>query len=780
MKTKNLTVLYTNKNWISLFAIAVFSLYPQVNADQFGSGSNAFEIEFAVIGNPGNPPFSEERPYGVVDYIYRIAKYEVSLEVVAKANAEGQLGLPEEPHELIEVPPRPAMAVTGMSWNHAARFVNWLNEDKGFPHAYRFAVQPGEEGYDSNANIIPWTSGDSGYDHGNPFRNLHCRYHLPSFAERFKAAYYDPEANNGEGRYTTYANGTDMEPIPVAGGTEPGTAVWNQANLQGPADVFNAGGLSPWGVMALEGNVWEWEETSANLRNDEGDAFRALSGGSWRGLFRASAGLSATGSRFTVADIHPGFGGLSFGFRIASRAESSRTFQVDSIDRHLNDISFVWSSLGDGWAYTPQVRDLLVGSEWEAVATRYRWPIPRTRWTDAGALQRASEKMYRVIAEEVKPPDRGKLLGSELMHVIRNTRARLGQASYPTEDVKWGVEIHKIVYETVDPFGLVTSASGALIVPTGTEKTLPLMSWQHGTEIYKGSPPSSLDSFPSESNSYYHNLGIFYASSGYVTAMPDYLGLGVSPGLHPYLHAKTEASAVIDMLRAARVFCDENGIALNSQLFLAGYSQGGHATVAAHREIESNHTDEFSVTASAPMAGPYDMSGSLDHLLTNLNYPTPMSFAYALAAWLPIYNLADTLETFFSDTYDGRLVPRLDGRSTFDQVDAAMAPTVAQALDPAFHDAIRNDENHPFRLAAADNDLLDWTPEAPVRLFHCAGDQDVPYWNSEAALNEYKSRGACCVDLFDPTPPGVIWGHQNCYRPSIIGAKKWFDSLKEE
>ncbi|MCB1096140.1 MAG: SUMF1/EgtB/PvdO family nonheme iron enzyme [Verrucomicrobiae bacterium] len=786
-KQTNLFMPFRKTLSVLLILVTAVLVCADARGDQFGSGDNIFEVDFVTIGAPGNPPFSEGRPYGVVDYVYRLAKYEVSLDLITKANAEGQLGLPQSLDEAIEAAPRPAMAATGLSWNHAARFINWLNEEKGFPHAYKFAIQPGEEGYDPNANIIPWNDGDTGYDPDNPFRNRHCRYHLPSFAERFKAAYFKPLGDDSDGVYTTYANGTNVEPVPVAGGTEPVTAVWHQPLAQGPADVNNAGGLSSWGVMALEGNVSEWEETTLDLKNKDGAAARAISGGKWFGIIHPEVGLSAIGSRSWTSEIPPGTTITTVGFRVASRVvnrPTPTTFRMESITRRNANLQMTWNDLGNGWAYTPQKRDLNEESEWTAVASRYRWPSPATQWTEVGAISPgvpSSGMLYRISAEKPAAPNRGKLIRSERMHslTMAASRSRLAGHSYPTDEVRWGVDIFKIVYETVDPFGFSITASGALLVPSSTDEMLPLMSWQHGTEIYKGSPPSARDSVPSEANSYYHELGIFFASSGYVTAMPDYIGLGDSPGLHPYLHAATEASAVVDLLRAVRTFCGDNGIRLNDQLFLAGYSQGGHATVAAHREIEQHHHEEFTVTSSAPMAGPYDMSASLRYLLSTPDYPTPLFFAYVLAAWMPIYELGETLEEFFAPTFDQRLVPKLDGNATFDDVHAAMAVDVATALDPSFLQNIRSHSEHAFWQAAGFNSPLDWAPVAPMRLFHCSGDEAVPFANAEAAKGAYESNGACCVEIIDPSPAGSNWTHSDCYRPSIIAAKAWFDQMRQ-
>jgi formylglycine-generating enzyme required for sulfatase activity len=254
----------------------------------FGSGANQFTVDFVTIGNPGNPAdaTSDPNPAGSVPYVYRIGKYEISREMIEKANAAGGLGLTLDPMDFVSGSlgsgPRPAMPATGMSWNEAARFTNWLNTSKGFPAAYKFSVQAGEPGYSANANIEVWQAGDAGYDANNLFRNGLAYYFLPSVDEWYKAAYFDPNANGGAGRYWDYQSGSDTLPSPVASGTDLGTAVYFQEADQGPADITLAGGLSPNGTMAQGGNVWEWQETEGDGINDDASSCcRALSGSGW-------------------------------------------------------------------------------------------------------------------------------------------------------------------------------------------------------------------------------------------------------------------------------------------------------------------------------------------------------------------------------------------------------------------------------------------------------------------------------------------------------------------
>jgi hypothetical protein len=236
------------------------------HADTFGGGGNTFEIEFVTIDDPDNPPdriFPEDF-VGAVSHVYRIGKYEVSRDMVTKANSVGNLGI-----TLANITQlggnRPDVPATGVSWNEAARFVNWLNTNNGSSPAYKFSTRPGDVGYNSNENILLWDSADAGYDEDNQFRNSQAHFFLPSVDEWHKAAYYDPDANGGAGGYWVFPIGSDSAPTAVASGILAGTAVYNQPFLQGPADVTLAGGLSPYGVMGMGGKCLGTGKDGARL-----------------------------------------------------------------------------------------------------------------------------------------------------------------------------------------------------------------------------------------------------------------------------------------------------------------------------------------------------------------------------------------------------------------------------------------------------------------------------------------------------------------------------------
>jgi hypothetical protein len=315
--TTELTIMKAT-SILGFAVLTLLSVPTSTLAESFGTGANQFTIDFVLIGNPDNRPDTsgDPNPAGSVPYVYRMGKYEVSRDMVAKASDAGNLGISLDPMTVVAGGPRPNMPGTGVTWNEAARFVNWLNSSQGFPQAYKFSTQPGDTDYDASENILLWQLGDIGYNPTNRFRNSLARYFLPSAHEWYKSAYYDPDGNGGNGGYWDFPTGSDSAPTPVDSGTIAGTAVYRQTFAQGPADVTEAGGLSPFGAMGLGGNVLEWEETDRDLINDDPRSLRATRGGDFETM--APSEMSALDHKHVS---NPTSQDLAIGFRVASIPE---------------------------------------------------------------------------------------------------------------------------------------------------------------------------------------------------------------------------------------------------------------------------------------------------------------------------------------------------------------------------------------------------------------------------------------------------------------------------
>lgn len=285
----------------------------------FGSGANAFNMEFVTIGNPGNAADSVKSS-GSVGYAFQLGKFEVTRDMIAKYNtiygngASQAITLADMGSYGANGASRPA---TGVSWNEAARFVNWMNTSTGGHAAYKFTTAG------VNDNIVLWDSSDvADYDPSNPFRSKRATYVLPSYQEWYKAAYYDPSMG-ATGGYWTYPTASDSVPTKITtNSTASGTAVYNNdAGGTGTVDADQAGGLSAYGVMGMAGNALEWTESNIDATNGNHSSvapgfIRVLLGGGFRNQsqFMSSSYMISNQPQ----NAFPGNENIDFGFRVAS------------------------------------------------------------------------------------------------------------------------------------------------------------------------------------------------------------------------------------------------------------------------------------------------------------------------------------------------------------------------------------------------------------------------------------------------------------------------------
>lgn len=334
--------------------------------------------------------------------------------------------------------------------------------------------------------------------------------------------------------------------------------------------------------------------------------------------------------------------------------------------------------------------------------------------------------------------------------------------------LEYAVDVHRIVYDTPDPNGNPTYASGLVFIPQEVECPMPMFTYLHGTKSLK-----------TQTFYYFQDewfLGAVMAASGYVASMPDYIGLGFSPGLHPYQHARSEATASIDLLRVARTICAQTEVELNGQLFITGYSQGGHATLATHRMIQEELSDEFTVTASAPGSGPYDMSGHQFDMVAEMEpYSVPGYLPYVILSYQSVYGgfFNDYSEIFVSP-YDETLPPLFNGEYGFDAINAAMPEIPRLIINPDYEEAFFSDPEHPFLLALRDNDVYDWVPEAPVLFNYCSSDEEVTYLNTIFTVEHMTGLGANNIEAINRSDE---LGHYECANPSLLFSKIWFDGM---
>lgn len=325
---------------------------------------------------------------------------------------------------------------------------------------------------------------------------------------------------------------------------------------------------------------------------------------------------------------------------------------------------------------------------------------------------------------------------------------------------KCDVKVIGLNYVTPGVRGEVTNASGVLLLPSGADcgVSAPLVAYAKGTDVQK---PRTLAN-PTDSET--GLLAAMYAGQGYAVVATDYLGFAKSDySFHPYLHADSEASSVIDSIRAARQATPAMGGSLSGKVMLTGYSQGGHASMAAHREIEKNLAGEINVVAGAHQAGPYNLSGSmkLPDAIAGYQFFVP----YLVTAWQKIYgNLYSNVNDAFKAPYADGIESLLPNATlnyttlvTSGKLPGINGETPNQARDALFQssfssDILTNPNNATF-LAAQKNDLLDWTPKSQTMLCSGSGDPTVPQAVHQSVLKAaFDAKGLTNVTSVDVHP----------------------------
>lgn len=307
----------------------------------------------------------------------------------------------------------------------------------------------------------------------------------------------------------------------------------------------------------------------------------------------------------------------------------------------------------------------------------------------------------------------------------------------PVTSLTADVEVYKITYKTSYK-GLEVVASGLVILPE-TTTPVPMVSFHHGTIVAHNQAPSAIPLSSTELILY-----SALASPGFITVVPDYLGFGSSTSIfHPYYVEELSASAVTDMLIAAKELAQQKSTPFNGKLFLAGYSQGGYVTMAAHKSIEQNGLDGFSLIASFPAAGGYDVKGMQEEFFKQQTYGEPFYMAFVASAYKSVYDWTQPLSLFFKEPYASQIPSLFDGSKNGSQINASLTTTVADLVQPSLLTGIDTNPQYSFLVDAfVNNSLLDWTPKVQMHMYHGTADVTVFYSNSIKTYEKFILNGA--------------------------------------
>lgn len=358
---------------------------------------------------------------------------------------------------------------------------------------------------------------------------------------------------------------------------------------------------------------------------------------------------------------------------------------------------------------------------------------------------------------------------------------------------KCGVDIYHYTYNTKGGKGEATKASAALFVPTGAAPTCsgarPLLIDLHGTDTRKKLNLANLSEDEAQLSVAY------FAAQGYITIMPNYAGYDTSDlAYHPYLNADQQSQDVIDAMTAGKkvLAAVSTSTKENGKLFLTGYSQGGHVSMATHRAMQARG---MTVTASVGGAGPYALSFLVDKAFKG--EPSDGAFGYIMMIIDSYQNSYADIYKTPSDIYTTKFASVIEkpvsGKFSFENLlskdtpalfgtDAPNYVTVApkyqsfygapeeSLIKSSYLTEYLNDvganpcsinlaqplacsPKDTLRAALLKNDLRNWVPTSPMLLCGGHDDTQVYFISSQDTKAYFDANGAKTVSLLDVDSP---------------------------
>ncbi len=383
---------------------------------------------------------------------------------------------------------------------------------------------------------------------------------------------------------------------------------------------------------------------------------------------------------------------------------------------------------------------------------------------------------------------------------------------------KCGIDVHHFEYATVGAAGEKTTASGALMVPTGSDAACtgsrPLMMYAHGSSEVHGVDMADLTpQAPYGVTSI--EIAALFVAQGWIVIAPNYAGYDTSTlNYHSHHIADQESKDMIDALAAARKsFAGlQHPVTDNGKLFLTGHSEGGYVTMATVRAMQQAG---IAVTAASPSSGNYAESLGYETLVStpgaidSISAVVPddiLKYAMQFTAWqkadgdlyqspAEIYPAAyaPTMETIGpSDTPAATLVAQgklpayllandepdyaalsPDQQAHFGPPDQSLIKT--SYLQAAIADAAANPcpatstteplactPANPVRKAWHKNDLRAFTPTVPLLMCGGHGDSEVAFANATLTYAYFQNHGASAsvlapLDVDSATTAGDPW-----------------------
>lgn len=342
------------------------------------------------------------------------------------------------------------------------------------------------------------------------------------------------------------------------------------------------------------------------------------------------------------------------------------------------------------------------------------------------------------------------------------------QISYPP--AQNGVDLYRVTYPSVIPEkgNRPTTASGLMAVPNVDAKTLPVVSYQHGSVFGKDEVPSSPD------NSMETRLMIAnFAGQGYMVIGADYFGKGLSTEANSYIVKPSTQQACLDMLFATQMATADLGVEMGP-LFVNGWSQGGWSALVFLNKLESIG---IPVTAAAIASGPPDLYAMVNRWANNWQeidavYIAPL-VSILLHAFEEYYGLPGFTTSAITPEYQEVARQLYFNEQDYNDLMSEFPAKLSDMLQDDFKAGLAAG-NDRFSNLLQESHGYRWRMATPMRVYTGGIDEVTPLYIGQLPVGYQQVIGGATVEAVDAGPKA---DHRGVFLTSMADAKAWFDEL---
>jgi acetyl esterase/lipase len=205
----------------------------------------------------------------------------------------------------------------------------------------------------------------------------------------------------------------------------------------------------------------------------------------------------------------------------------------------------------------------------------------------------------------------------------------------PIPRMKFTVDLYRLRYRSADFDGSPATITAQLFVPRlPSDRPCPVLVFGSGTTGISDACAPSLENTATHPWGYYKENMLAYAGLGFITVFPDYLGFDDSTRPQRYFSKLAEGHVMLDAARAARAFLSGQpaGTQAAPKVFVAGYSQGGHAAFAA-ADLRASYAPDI------PLVGVMGFGATCD--VTTLLKEGPAYASYIIYTYSVMYGTGE-------------------------------------------------------------------------------------------------------------------------------------------